>query len=513
MNEKRKEEKPKRFVLSYKRNDGTIEKLRTDMTKDEFVEVMIDYAKKKESSEKVNRELIGISSNIKEVCDAISEASQNDYGVLILGETGTGKEIVASQIHEHSVKANNNKKMVTLSPGGLPESVIDALLFGTKKGIYTDAEDSAGLIEEANDSSLFIDEIGDLPLSTQVKLLRVLESKSFRRLGENKEKKSNFRLICATNQSLETETSTFRRDLYYRIAVKKIRILPLRERRADILPIFLHLVREIYSKVDVAKLRMGWISLYYLIMNEWYGNVRELENRIKHTPIRYGSLSEVINYEPFSLFGGVLTKLRQFRNDQYDISFPVYVKDVSEDEVPGWGFGRINVIDFDKKIQKSSQASGGRLTDLAIEKMLVDEGRKLEAMPECRKQREEYQKEKRKLEEQREQHPPSLLRNLSNLGYPVQGSSKDTILSSLRSSQKLIQPRSADSLDSLAKKGVALKQIEEEYLKRFLSYYPIEKGKKGKSHSCRAKMLGLNPPGLAHKIKKYSLSDSSKKPK
>jgi len=514
------------IILGERQKDGKIIRRRTGLMAEEFNEWYKGVLEEKAVIKEVKMQLVGISENIEETCKAIFRASQNDRNVLILGETGTGKEIVAREIYNRS-KKRKEYKFVIMQPAGLTDTIADVELFGSVSGAFTGAINRDGLVNEANGGTLFIDEIAHLPLTVQSKLLRLIQFKTYRRLGEVKERSSNFRLICATNRPFEamglkpagelinSPQTTFLPDLYWRIAEVEIKINPLRERREDILPIFFSLIEKHYPDIDIRKLSMSWISLYCLLMSNWFGNVRELENVVRRNPIRQRKLAKETAYFPFGVVEQLM-RTRSFQHGRYDMSDPV---------TAGWGDERINVVTFAKKLKGApilpfwkapEHRSITSLSDLSyfdVEKILVDEGRKLESLPKYENQREEYQEEKRKLELEREQHPPSILGTLSNLGYPVQGSSKDTILGSLLSSQKLKQSGSTNSLDSLAKKGVMLQQIEEEYLKRFLSYHPIEKGKKGKSHSCRAKMLGLNPLGLAHKLKKYSLSDSSKKSK
>jgi DNA-binding NtrC family response regulator len=512
-NEKEKA-KPKELIIVRKQKDGTEIREKTGLTREEFDEMVKVVSLGEKSIKESKKQLAGISENIKETCRDIFWASQNDKNVLILGETGTGKEIVAREIHKQSKR--HDQPFIVLHPAGLTETIADAELFGSARGAYTEARDRHGLVAEANGGTLFIDEIAYLPLPVQSKLLRLIQFKTYRRLGEVKERNSDFRLICATNRALgeliDPARTIFLPDLYYRIAKVVIKISPLRERREDILPIFFHLIKRHYPEVDIRKLSMSWNSLYCLLMSDWGGNVRELESLIESNPVKKRKLAKETAYFPFEVFEQI-KGVCSFQKDRYDMSHPV---------AAGWGDELINVVTFEKKLkgapkspfwEKAEDRLITSLSDLSyldVEKVLVDEGRKLEALPKYEKQREEYKEEKRKLEEQREQRPPSLLGTLRNLGLDTPPLSKDTLLGSLQSSKKLTPLQSHDSLDSLAKKGIPLQQIEKEYLNRFLHHHPIKKGQKGKSLLNRAQMLGLRPSVLDRKIKKYSSSGSSK---
>lgn len=532
MNRKEKKSKPGKYIVKEskegelifgeKQRDGTVKWEGTGLTKDEIKE-RLKISKLGESIiDGVKRELAGISENVNDVSIAVFQASQNDNNVLILGETGTGKEIVATEIHKHSKRKEKN--FVIMQPAGLSGEHADAELFGVAKSAYSGVTEREGLIEAADKGTLFIDEIADLPPGVQAKLLRVLQGKKFRRIGEAKEEReSDFRLICATNQDVGAPAimpgqTGFRKDLYWRIATVEIRMSPLRERREDIMPIFLHLIQEHYPNVDIKKISMSWNSLYCLLMNNWFGNVRELENVVKRNPIKQRKLAKETAYFPFDVWEQ-LRRIRSFQHAQYDMSHPV---------TADWGDEQINLVTFAKIMEGKREPPYwklreiGQLTSLSdsvcleIEKVLVDEGRKLEALPKYEKQVREYHEtqEERKLELEREQHRLSILETLSKFGPPGLSPYENALLGLQRSPQKSIPPLSVDSLDRLAEKGIPLEQVEKEYLKSFLHYHPIEQGKKGKSIRSRAETLGLsNQTLLARKLKKYSLSGSSNKTK
>jgi len=241
--------------------------------------------------------IIGESSSIRCIISQIKEIAHTDTTVLILGETGVGKELIAKKIVRHSHR--NNKPFITLNCSALSEKLMYSELFGHEKGSFTGADQlHIGRFEKAHEGTLFLDEIGDLPLDMQVRLLRVLETKEFERVGGKETIKSDFRLITATNRNLVQciKQNIFRSDLFYRINVYPIFIPPLRERRDDIIVLinyFLHiqtvkaqkLVRTI-SEEDMIK----------LIQYDWPGNVRELKNFVE----RYVA-SDSINASDFLL--------------------------------------------------------------------------------------------------------------------------------------------------------------------------------------------------------------------
>ena len=196
--------------------------------------------------------------------------------MLILGETGTGKEVAARSIHE---QAQPGQPFVTIDCSSLVGPLMESELFGHAKGAFTGAIGTKlGLIEAANGGSAFFDEIGELPLDVQSKLLRVLQEKEFRPVGSLATRRSDFRIIAATNRDLtkEVERGTFRRDLYYRLNVVTIKLSPLRERREDILPLAEHFL-GMYGKGHL----LTQEALDFLVQYDWPGNVRELENCVQ----------------------------------------------------------------------------------------------------------------------------------------------------------------------------------------------------------------------------------------
>ena len=181
--------------------------------------------------------IIGTSDGIRQVLDMIEQVAPVDISVLITGESGTGKEVVAKAIHQSSKR--NNDPLVVVNCGAIPEGIIESELFGHKKGSFTGAgEDRKGYFEEANKGTIFLDEIGETPLETQVKLLRVLESGEFMRVGEAKTRKTDVRIIAATNKDLRdlVKKGEFRQDLYFRLKTVTVHVPALRNRVEDIGP-------------------------------------------------------------------------------------------------------------------------------------------------------------------------------------------------------------------------------------------------------------------------------------
>jgi two-component system response regulator PilR (NtrC family) len=228
--------------------------------------------------------IIGRSPEMKKVFSLIPKAASAKSNVLIIGESGTGKELVARAIHRHSNR--KDKPFVTINCGGIPENLLESELFGYKKGSFTGATtNKIGLFEAASGGTIFLDEIGELPLLLQVKLLRVVQDKVFTPVGDTREVKVDVRIISATNQDLEQKVinEKFREDLYYRLNVIQIRIPPLRERKMDI-PLLAQYFLEKYSQEMGKEIKQ--ISSYALDALKNYhfpGNVRELENIIERS--------------------------------------------------------------------------------------------------------------------------------------------------------------------------------------------------------------------------------------
>ena len=226
--------------------------------------------------------IIGRSDSIQQVLEMILQVSPVDISVLITGESGTGKEMIAKALHQNSKRSHES--LVTVNCGAIPEGIIESELFGHKKGAYTDArDDRKGYFETANKGTIFLDEIGETPLETQVKLLRVLESGEFMPVGASKSKKTDVRVIAATNKDLASLVSKekFRQDLYYRLKTVTIDSPPLRNRVEDIGLLVERFALEFTRSNDM--LYRGFMpeSIRTMKNFSWNGNVRELKNFVE----------------------------------------------------------------------------------------------------------------------------------------------------------------------------------------------------------------------------------------
>ena len=226
--------------------------------------------------------IIGTSKKINELLGMIGQVAPVDISVLVSGESGVGKEVMARAIHKHSKRSNN--PMITVNCGAIPEGIIESELFGHKKGAFTGAsEDRKGYFEEAHKGTIFLDEIGEAPLETQVKLLRVLETGEYIRVGESKVRYTDVRVIAATNKNLSelVKTNNFRQDLYYRLKTVMIMVPPLRERVEDINPLVERFALEFTRSNEI--LYRGFMPEAIKLMKQydWPGNVRELKNFVE----------------------------------------------------------------------------------------------------------------------------------------------------------------------------------------------------------------------------------------
>jgi transcriptional regulator with GAF, ATPase, and Fis domain len=231
-------------------------------------------------------EIVRQSLSMKKVLSRAEQVARTDSTVLIQGETGTGKELVAKAIHRLS--SRKDRLLVTINCASLPPTLIESELFGREKGAYTGAlTKMIGRFEVADGSTLFLDEIGEIPLDLQSKLLRVLEEGSFERLGSTKTLHVNVRIIAATNRDIgeEVKAGRFRKDLYYRLNVFPIAIPPLRERPEDIPPLVWTFVRMFQERMGKEIETISKKTMEALQSYSWPGNVRELKNIIEHAMI------------------------------------------------------------------------------------------------------------------------------------------------------------------------------------------------------------------------------------
>jgi two-component system NtrC family response regulator len=245
------------------------------------IERVLDYREKKQSSSKTvalkRQGIVGNSAPLRACLDVLAQASTSDANVLIMGETGTGKELFAWAIHENSARSNHN--FVVVDCAALPETLVESTLFGHVRGAFTGADKARdGLIKHADQGTLFLDEIGELSMSIQKAFLRVLQERRFRPVGGSQEVSSDFRLIAATNRDIEgmAQKGTFREDLLYRLRTLSLELPPLRNCREDIKDLVLHYVAKFCAQYDVPMKGFS-PDFFVLVQNyDWPGNVREL---------------------------------------------------------------------------------------------------------------------------------------------------------------------------------------------------------------------------------------------
>lgn len=223
--------------------------------------------------------IVGRAKSLLRVLDQASRVAQRDTTVLIQGETGTGKELMARAIHQNSPR--KNRPFVTINCGSIPKELVEAELFGFMRGAFTGAQTTKpGKIELADEGTLFLDEVGELPLDAQVKLLRVLQQGEIAKIGATDLQRVDVRVVVATHRNLQAmiEDGTFREDLYYRLAVVPLLLPPLRERREDIPELVKHLFNKAKERLGISGVELAANVVQHLTRYRWPGNVRELEN-------------------------------------------------------------------------------------------------------------------------------------------------------------------------------------------------------------------------------------------
>src|SRR5712692_4702197 len=234
--------------------------------------------------------IVGRSAGMQEIFAAVTRVAPTRATVLLCGESGVGKDMIARAIHQHSPR--KDRPFVKINCTAIPENLMESELFGYEKGAFTGANTSKpGKFEQADTGTVFLDEIGDVPPSIQVKLLRVLQEREFERLGSNKTRHIDVRVLAATNVDLRAalEQGTFREDLYYRLNVLPINIPPLRERKEDIPYLAQHFVKKLKEDLGTPVESISEAAIQRLLEYHWPGNVRELENVIERSMVLCGA--------------------------------------------------------------------------------------------------------------------------------------------------------------------------------------------------------------------------------
>ena len=246
----------------------------------------IDYLRRHQDVIYDFNKIIAFSPVMKRVIETLKKFSKTDATILMMGDTGTGKSFLAGTIHFNSVR--REKPFVTINCANIPETLLESELFGHEKGSFTGADKlRVGRFEQAKGGTIFLDEIGEINLSTQAKLLRVIENKSFERIGGNKTIYSDVRIIAATNRNLEKQISEgkFREDLYYRINILSVTLPPLRERREDIEPLSYWLLERISTTLKKKVKGFAHEGMNWMKSCDWPGNIRQLSNTIERALI------------------------------------------------------------------------------------------------------------------------------------------------------------------------------------------------------------------------------------
>lgn len=288
------------------------------------VETFRDLSALKELEEEVKekytfRDIVSRNPRMLEIFRVLPEVAASDATVLIQGESGTGKELFARAIHDLSPR--RERPLVKVNCAAVPETLLESELFGYVKGAFTDAKrDKPGRFKLAEGGTVFLDEIGDMPLALQAKLLRVLESKEYEPLGATRTERADVRIVAATNRDLEgmVKEGQFREDLYYRLNVFKIELPPLRQRREDIPLLVEHFITKLRHKTGKEIEGVTEEAMGFILEHSWPGNVRELENVLEHAFIlckdrwiRPEHLPEYLRKRPTLTYGGSLRQMER----------------------------------------------------------------------------------------------------------------------------------------------------------------------------------------------------------
>ncbi len=257
-----------------------------------------DYLREEVRQELSFGDIVGNSPALKNLLDQITLVAPTEANVMILGESGTGKELIARAIHERSQRAA--KPLVKVNCASIPRDLFESEFFGHVRGAFTGAvRDRAGRFQLADEGTLFLDEIGEIPLELQSKLLRVLQEGTFERVGEERTRRVNVRIITATNRDLrrEVEAGNFRQDLYFRLSVFPMEVPPLKDRKEDIPLLVRHFIHQAQQKTRCGNLQFSDPQMAQLLRYDWPGNVRELQNVIERAMILSSSGTQPLSLE------------------------------------------------------------------------------------------------------------------------------------------------------------------------------------------------------------------------
>jgi two-component system nitrogen regulation response regulator GlnG len=320
--------------------------------------------KKSEKSEDfLDTLLVGKSKTMQEVFKTIGKLSHNNVTVLILGESGTGKELVARAIHLNSVRSD--KPFIVVDTPSVPSELLESELFGHEKGSYTGAnEKKEGKFISANGGTIFLDEIGDMPLNLQAKLLRVIQEKEVESVGSDKPVKIDVRIIAATNKNLKSmiKNAKFREDLYYRLNVIEITLPPLRERKSDIPILADFFIKKFSKELNIPEKQLSGDALSFLQSYNFPGNIRELENAVRRCMVM--SPSSILNYEDF---------MEILSNDENNLSIEKNSKDKKTEINPFEDIIRHKIKNYAEKVKDAEINDVYKSIMSLTEKIIIEE--------------------------------------------------------------------------------------------------------------------------------------------
>ena len=270
--------------------------------------------------------IIGQSKSFQKSMGLVKSYADTDFHVLITGDSGTGKELVAERLHKRS--SRREKPFLAQNCSAIPETLLESELFGYKKGAFTGAtRDRAGLFEAADGGTVFLDEIGDMPMSTQAGLLRVLQKNEIKPLGETTARRVDVRIVAATNKDIKKmiADNSFRQDLYYRLSVLPVHLPPLRERREDIPLLVKHFLETEAIKANTDEKKVVPDAMQYLVAYHWPGNIRELENLIRYLMVTIpGEYIQADNFPPH------IREAQPISGDPYAVSSDCLPQSINE---------------------------------------------------------------------------------------------------------------------------------------------------------------------------------------